>query len=551
MRAQAIEFWSRLNRSQRITIAVGALLFLLGFVFILMWTLHPEEEVLFRDLTLEDAGEITSQLDAGGMKYRLDKGGTAIYVPKKEANKTRLALAQKGLPRKSASLPLDSFKPEFTDSDKVIEQKQRLYLEAKIAKNIEALEQVEEARVNLAFPKEELYSEKEQDRTASVYVKLRPGMELKDVEVSGIVHLVAKAVPGLKNENVTVIDNRGQVLSEGDDEKAGAGVVSKKRFEMEKRLATIIQNKLQTLLDVAYGNGNTISRVTCELDFDKKYKESEIYKHMGPGGRDVYVSRKRDNENFKGPNLRPGGVTGANPNIPGYPMLAPEGPAEYKKTGVIDNLQPSKFYQKEEPMLGALKRMTVAVMLDTEIFKAPEERRKFESDRDDVKQIVQAASGFKEGRDELKVKYVAFLNPDRRKEAPRATTWLDLLPLLIPAAMAFVLTLILLAIILRRPPRPRPVRIPALPASGLPPMVPVAMGATGVPLAAAAAAGALDEKEKKRDLPPLQVTPGKSFIQVVKEREEIDSSTITDFEQTVGKETDSVAKLIRTWMQER
>jgi flagellar M-ring protein FliF len=557
LRAQAIEFWTRLTQSQKVILGIAALLFILGFVFILFWSLHPEEESLYPDLTMEDAGAIAQTLKAEGRKYRPDKGGSVILVPKNEAAQDRIFLATKGLPKKGSSMAMDAFKPEFTDSDKVIEQKQRQFLEARIAQNIEALEQVDSAQVQLAIPKEELYSEKEQEKTASVRVKLRPSMTLKEDEVAGIVHFVSHAVPGLKSENVTVIDNTGNVLNDTEEGKAGTGAVSKKRFEMEKKMSREFQRKIQTMLDEVYGIGNTIARVTCELDFDKKFKESEVYKHMGPGGRDVNVSTKRDRETFKGPNMRPGGVTGANPNIPGYPMMAPEGPAQYDKTTTIDNVQTSKFYQKEEPMLGGLKRMSVAVLVDTEFIKRNsvderefrEDKKKLDDDMNDIKQIVAKAAGFKEGRDELSVKYVAFLNPDRKKEEPKtaADRFWDLLPLLIPALMALFLTMVLLGIIFRKPPKPRPMRAPALPASGLPALVPVALGGPPAMAAVAVAAAAAEKKE----LPALAVTPGKSFIEIIKEREEMDSRTVADFEETVSKETESVAKLIRTWMMER
>lgn len=83
-------------------------------------------------------------------------------------------------------------------------------LEGELSRTIRQLDPVRDAKVNIALPKESIFVREEDEPKASIILKLWPGKDLTKEQVKAVVFLVSHAVPKLKPENVTVVDNRGE-----------------------------------------------------------------------------------------------------------------------------------------------------------------------------------------------------------------------------------------------------------------------------------------------------------------------------------------------------
>ncbi|HHW92293.1 MAG TPA: flagellar M-ring protein FliF, partial [Firmicutes bacterium] len=98
VKEQISQFWGNMDRSLRIKLAL-ALVGSLVLILVLVQVTKPRYEVLFANLTPEDAGEITSRLEEMNVSYQLAADGTSLLVPEAEVYKVRNSLAMEGLPR--------------------------------------------------------------------------------------------------------------------------------------------------------------------------------------------------------------------------------------------------------------------------------------------------------------------------------------------------------------------------------------------------------------------------------------------------------------------
>lgn len=237
---QIIEFFNHLNKKQKYIIIGSVVAVVLVLTFLVVYntttsTKKPGYAILFENLKPQDAALIVQYLDKNQIPYEIPKDGI-IEVPKDMVQKVRLEVAAQGLP-KSSKVGFELFdKSSFGATDFEQNVKYLRALEGELARTIESISAVEEAKVNIAIPKESVFVEKQVLPTASVLIKLRPNMILMPKQIQGIKWLVAAAVPKLKPENVKIIDQFGNPLGENDEltqnnELLKAELLYKKRVE--------------------------------------------------------------------------------------------------------------------------------------------------------------------------------------------------------------------------------------------------------------------------------------------------------------------------------
>jgi flagellar M-ring protein FliF len=156
---------------------------------------------------------VADALARHGISYRLESGGT-VMVPARDMHEARLKLATEGLPKASG------FGFELLEQDQglgtsrlIEDARYHRAIEGELARSIATLNSVESARVHLALPRQSVFVRDRAKPSASVLLNLYAGRTLDENRVAGIVHLVASSVPELDAENVTVVDQRGRLLT--------------------------------------------------------------------------------------------------------------------------------------------------------------------------------------------------------------------------------------------------------------------------------------------------------------------------------------------------
>src|SRR5215467_12785947 len=238
---QARDLWRKLKPAQRMGLIAAALATASIVAFVSLRGSTESYSLLYAGLAPEEAGRIVEQLKADKVVYRLTNAGTGIEVPEAKVHEVRLTLAQKGLP-KGGGVGFELFdKQNFGTTSFVEQMNYQRALQGELARTIMSLDEVEAARVHLALPEKSLYRKAEEPASASVALKLRSGRQLGSGQVRGIVHLVAASVEGLAPERVTVLDERGNVLSSADDAAGSLDAQQALERSLERRVREVTE----------------------------------------------------------------------------------------------------------------------------------------------------------------------------------------------------------------------------------------------------------------------------------------------------------------------
>ena len=249
---------------------------------------QPPMTILYGDLDPKDAGQIVSRLETMAVPYELRAGGTQIFVPSDKALRLRMAMAEDGLPN-GGSVGYEVFdRSDTLGSTRTMQNINLLRaLEGELERTIQSLSKINSARVHLVMPKRNLFARDKQESSASIVLGMVGGNRLNKSQVMAIRNLVASAVPGLKATQVSIVDNRGNLLARGgeEDEEGMASAWSQDfRIAYETRLTKAIEE----LLEQTLGVGKVRAQVTAEINFDRITTNSEIY---DPDGQVVRSSQ--------------------------------------------------------------------------------------------------------------------------------------------------------------------------------------------------------------------------------------------------------------------
>ena len=412
------ELWNR-YQNQRKYIIIGAIVVLvLAFAGISYWYgSKPEYVPLYTNLETKDAGDVVNSLKEAGVPYELleDKKGATILVPATQVHNLRLDLAAAGLPRGNKGFEIfDDSKLGVTEFQNKVNYLQAL--QGELTRTIEHLGSVDKARVHIVLPEDSLYKKNEKPATASILLMLKPETKLTTPEVKGIVNLVSHSVQGLTPENITIVDEHGNILNKNDDDEfeqqTAQNLRTLSQIEMTKKVRDHIQQNIQTMLDKTLGEGNAFVRVSVELDFDDKKIDRQTFTPVVDESG-IIRSQQDISESYNGQSTMPGGPAGVQSNIPGYVAEDRNANAEYERKESTRNYEVNEENQKIIASPGSIRRLTVAVLVNDTITELQQEG---------LLRAVSSAAGINEERgDTISVEPLPFNTDleDQRAEQAR------------------------------------------------------------------------------------------------------------------------------------
>ncbi|MBQ3443921.1 MAG: flagellar M-ring protein FliF [Selenomonadaceae bacterium] len=372
------ELWNR-YQNQRKYIIIGAIVVLvLAFAGISYWYgSKPEYVPLYTNLETKDAGDVVNNLKEAGVPYELleDKKGATILVPATQVHNLRLDLAAVGLPRGNKGFEIfDDSKLGVTEFQNKVNYLQAL--QGELTRTIEHLDSVDKARVHIVLPEDSLYKKNEKPATASILLMLKPETKLTTPEVKGIVNLVSHSVQGLAPENITIVDEQGNILNKNDDDafeqQTAQNLRTLSQIEMTKKVRDHIQQNIQTMLDKTLGEGNAFVRVSVELDFDDRKIDRQTFTPVVDESG-IIRSQQDISESYNGESTMPGGPAGVQSNIPGYVAEDRNANAEYERKESTKNYEVNEENQKIIASPGSIRRLTVAVLVNDTITELQQE----------------------------------------------------------------------------------------------------------------------------------------------------------------------------------
>lgn len=384
-------------------------------------------EYVFTNLTTEDSNEVSQTLKASGIPYRISADGGAVSVPKERVYDARMLLAGAGLPR-GGFVGFDLFdKGDLGVSQFTQKVNLRRAIEGELARTISAMENVKTARVHLTLSETGLFKEDDHEATAAVVVTLIPGRTIDKRAVNGIRHLVASAVPGLKVENVSLVDSAGKSYAE-DESWADNDQVYRRKLERQ------YEQRIVGLLQPAVGEGAVFARVTLEVDSSDVVTTSEEYDPESAVVRSERAINKTDNK----VSTPPGGVAGAAGNQPMGRFATIGGSTtndNLEQADEVRNYEISKKVTTVRKRTPRVVKLSAAVLVDgiEGQARADEEIKKLE-------ELAKSAVGFDDKRgDRFEIASHVFTRPEEPVvEKPLMEPWQAiLLALLLAGAIAF------------------------------------------------------------------------------------------------------------------
>jgi flagellar M-ring protein FliF len=350
---------------------------------------------LYAGMADADKAAVAEALQASGIAHNIDGTTGTLTVDADKVHQARIALAAQGLPKALptggsmiSSLPMGS-------SRAVEGETLRGAREADLARTIEAIDAVQSARVHIAAAEPSLFVREDKPATASVMLTLLNGRTLTDGQVQAIRFLVASSVPGMNAEQVSVIDQRGALLSDT------ATTSDMKAFQLQTQMEDRFRRALDTLLRPMLGHGNFSVEVHADVDMSESQATRESYPE-----NDRALTREQVNRTVSGTAAPAVGIPGALSNeVPQATELQAEragaATAPAGAAGTQSNENSTRAFEVGREVSvthnpqGRLRRISVAVALNQG------KRALTASDMAKIDALVKGAVGFEAARGDV------------------------------------------------------------------------------------------------------------------------------------------------------
>lgn len=409
-----IEVFKAIPAGKKISFLITFSIVIGGFIALMAYTNRPDYQVLFSDLDPTDASKIAQKLNEKGVKIQLKDGEKTIMVPADMVHQLRLDMATEGVLPKGGSVGFEIFdNMSFGTTEFQQKIKYQQALQGELERTIEAFDVIDKARVHIVTAGDSLFAEEEEPATASVVVRLKPGRELDQRQLQGIINLVSGFVKGLKPENVSIVDMQGGLLTKGHD-KNSIGDVSADQFDYQRKLASTYEKQIETMLGEVVGINNVVARVSVDVDFKRINTSEENY---NPDSAVVYSEQRQTEKATEGKGLPQGSPDLLNQGI----QTGEEGTASssnlLEKENYVLQYKINKVEKQTIDESGEVKRLSASVIIDgpyedatddkgnpTKVFKLRDKKqmKTFED-------IVKNAIGFNADRgDQVTVSNIAF-----------------------------------------------------------------------------------------------------------------------------------------------
>lgn len=379
VREQIKNYWGNLEKSNKRNIIFLSILFLLTIIIAFVFLTKKDYVVLYSGLTDIEAAEVYSKLEEVNAQPKIS-GTSTILVPKNREAELRMQMTLDGYPK--SGFNYDFLEGgSFGQTDDEIQKRWIIQLQERLGESIRSLEGVEHAVVTIAMPKSDSFVLKENEIpvTASVIIFPRIGYEITGQQAKSIEQLMSTSVPGLNEENISIIDNKMAILNV--DEATDSQMVAD-QFIMQQQLEDKIKKEIAGLLEPVFGYGRIKSAVSVKLNFDKKVKESVTFEPVSDDSG-IIVSQELLKEKVNSDSL--GGIPGEVNNTTQYPELEDrEGYSSQKDQKTI-NYEVNEIKEMIEEEKGKLDYLSIAVIIDNEDLE--------QQTIDDVRDLVAMAIG--------------------------------------------------------------------------------------------------------------------------------------------------------------
>lgn len=432
--------WQRFLRGAPDMRQIGLIAGIIGAIGLgaglFLWAQQPSYQTLYAGLSESDRAQVVEALRGGEMDVRVNPDTGAVEVPSGNVHEARIQLAGEGLPEgEGTGFEMLQEDQRFGTSQFMETARFRRALETELGRTVASLSPVENARVHLAVPEDSAFIRENGEPTASVTVKLHGGRSLGDNEVQAIVHMISSSVPRLTEDNVSVVDGSGSLLSNEDDGEGMSG----SQFEIRDRLERDYQRRIEDLLTPLVGEGRVKAKVNAEMDFSREERTEEMFNPENTVIRSEQTSEEQGSATELAQGV-PGALTNQPPGAGQIGGGDGEGEGEGGNGGFTPdplntsnsatrNYEVGRTLRHIQSPGGAVERLTVAVLVDQPRVAGEEEgtteaEPMSAEEIDRITNLVQDTVGFDEERgDRVNVVDAAFQDTGEAEPVDEPPVW--------------------------------------------------------------------------------------------------------------------------------
>ncbi len=395
-----LAIWANLTLMRRAIVSGATLAVFLSVLALSRFAGVPGMALLYAGLDGKSAGEVIAALDQKGAAYQVR--GDSIYVEEAQRDPLRMTLAAEGLPRNSGTgYELLDGLSGFGTTSQMFDAAYWRAKEGELARTILAIPQIRAARVHIAQAPSQIFR-RDARASASVTVTTASG-GLGKAQAAALRHLIASAVPGMAAADVAVIDSvSGLIPDEGEGQSPDAAGDAR---------AAEIRHNVERLLEARVGAGKAVVEVAVDVVTER---EAITERKLDPQGR---VAISSATEVRSGSSTDPGGAVTVASNLPeGQAGAGASGKAENSENRETVNYEVSETSREVLRVPGAVKRISVAVLVDGQTVTAADGtvsvQPRPEEELAVLRELVGSAVGLDETRGDVLVLKSLTFEPD-------------------------------------------------------------------------------------------------------------------------------------------
>lgn len=516
-------------------IGLGSIAF---FVFITGRLGEPNLTLLYSDLSLEDSNQIVAKLESQNVPYRIGGNGGQVFVPRDQVLRLRMSMAEEGLPTGGAvGYEIFDRSESFGSSNFVNNINRLRALEGELARTIREMAQIRATRVHLVIPERQLFARDRQEPSASIILRTHGGIRLSKPQVLAIQHLVAAAVPGLKPNRISIVDDRGNLLARGAGDEDAEGFSAVDGDEARRAFESRLGRTVEKLVERTVGLGKVRAQIYAEMDFDRITTSEETFDPDGQVVRSTQlVEETTEGSDTEG--TQPVSIQTDLPQDPDQANAGGENRSANRSTRSEEtvNFEISKTVRSHVRESGIVRKLSVAVLVDG-VYETDDDGAKTYAPRseEEMKQIttlVRSAIGFNEERgDVVEVINMRFAEAEATLTVDDEDSGLDLTKndfmRIAEIAVLGILGILVLLLVVR----------PILSRLFEPPPPPQPQAMVGQSASAAQISAPEPVVEQEESMIDMQQVEGR-----------VKASTIKKIGELVEKHPDETVSILRNWM---
>ncbi len=441
-----VEKWKAIAKGTKVFIITALCVVIVAAIVLTVILNQKSYTAIYTGLGNEEAGQVVAAINDLGITDVVMGTDGSIRVPAEQADNIRMQLSIQGYPKSTFNFDVwnNGIGMWSTDTEKKVLQIQQL--QTHLMNAINTIKGIENSKVIITLPENSNYviSDDEEEPRVSAMLELRSGYTLTSEQVDGIYALILNSLPGLKKENISVVDSDGELLS-GETGTVEEDALYQSRLNFQERIQKLLEEQLDSTLKKLYKD-YTIN-VNVSLNFDKSKSELTIYTPSiaEDGTLGGMIESTTKNEGWGGIGSLSGvvGTTGNSDISPNYPTIEGDEDGEYyyQNSTTVKHLVNTEIKQLEKSGY-SIDRITAAVTVD--------ETSMLEAEKETLREVVAFAIGA-EVANVTVANYPFVINPSHGNTGNNGilgggnnTDWMYLL---IVSLGFFVLMLLIIAIL--------------------------------------------------------------------------------------------------------